>query len=367
MTQRRFLIIALAVLMILIAVLLGFYVKLQAPVTAVDATMPEGLNLEFQLFGPDTSDRFQQPSDVAVSEDGTIFVADTLKDRVCVFGPDGEFIRQFPSGAKRPVGIDVGADGTIYVVSKRSDVVVAFNSKGKLLRHYPAFAPLNVTEEQGRLYITTMGPIVSYNVQSGEDRKLIGWQGRGRDDFAWPTGIDSRNGKLYVADTNNLRLKTVKTDGSVLWVHGKPPTQAKYTPSEGRAFGAPAGIVLDEVGNMLVIDAFRDTIYAFSPSGKQVAQWGGDRGDGEGQFDHPSGIAYAGDGKLVVADKFNDRVQVLRVSIPGNTRSRILSLPWTWCALPLSLILVFIVVYVLRRMMARNSRTDVSPEDMSVD
>ena len=358
MTQKRFLTIVLVVILALAMSLLVLYVQLQKPVTTLGAQIPTGLDFRFQLFGPSTQDRFSQPSDVALDADGNIYVTDTLKDRVVVFDPKGKFLRTFPSGVKRPLGIDVDAGGTVYVVSKRSDAVAAFDRKGRLIRQYPVFSPLNVSEERGRIYITTMGPIVSFDAKTGTDRKIIGWQGRGKDDFAWPQGIDSRDGKLYIADSNNLRLKVLKTDGSVEWVFGRPPTEAQYVPEQGRAFGIPSGIALDESGNMLVVDAFRDRIYVYSPGHKEIANWGGTRGDAEGQFDHPSGIAYGGAGKLLVADKFNDRVQVFRVAIPGNLETRRFSPNRLLCLIPLLLILLAIIIFVLRRLSSRRAEQE---------
>lgn len=358
MTQKRFLTIALVVILLLVMGLLVLYLQLQKPVTTVGVDVPTGLDFQFQIFGPSVTDRFSQPSDVAVDAEGNIYVTDTLKDRVVVFDPEGKFLLTFPTGIKRPLGIDAGPDGTVYVVSKRSDTVVAYDRKGKLLRQYPAFAPLNVTEEQGRIYITTMGPIVSFDAKTGDDRRVIGWQGRGEEDFAWPQGIDSRDGRLFVADSNNLRLKAHKTDGTVEWVYGTPPTNASFVPAQGRAFGLPSGIALDEQGNMLVVDAFRDRIYVFSPQQKELANWGGDRGDSEGQFDHPSGIAYAGSGKMLIADKFNDRVQVFRVSIPGNTQTQRFNFDRLLCLIPLLLILIVIIIYVVKRLSGRRAEKE---------
>lgn len=354
MTQKRFLTIVLVTLLVLLAALLVVYGQLQKPLKPVEAQMGKGLDFQFQIFGPSAKDRFKQPTDVAVDRAGNLYVTDTLNDRVCVFDAKGEFLRTFKTGGRRPLGIDVDGSGVVYVVSKRDDLVIAFDAKGKLLRHFPAFSPLNVTEEGGRIYVTTMGPVVSFDAKTAKERRLIGWQGRGKNDFAWPQGIASRDGRLFVADTNNLRIKVLKTDGSVEWTYGKPPTEAQFTIEQGRVFGAPSGIELDELGNMLVLDTFRDRIYVFSPAHKQIADWGGERGDAEGQFDHASGIAYGGEGLLYVADKFNDRVQVFKVVIPGNDRTRGFDLRWLLCLIPLLLLLLALVVNrALRRASAR--------------
>jgi DNA-binding beta-propeller fold protein YncE len=352
MRERRFLILALCVLLVLLSALGWLYLSISAPVKPVTATAQEDLTFLFQMFGPSADDRFEKPTDVAVDDGGNIYVTDTLNDRVAVFDSSGTFLSEFGTGVIRPLGIDVGPDGTVYVVSKRNDLVVAYDRDGELKRHYKAFIPLDVVAEGDRVYITTIGPIVSYDIATGEDQRLFGWNGREADEFAWPNSITSRDGRLFVADTNNLSLKSVSTTGAVEWVVGKSPTEAKFTEEQGRVFGAPAGVALDEEGRIFVVDAFRDTIYLYDSDGKLVS-WGGERGDAEGQFDHPAGIAYGGDGIIYVVDKFNNRVQAFRVTVPGEA-SLLRGLSAWWCVVPLLLVLLLVLIaYVSRRAMGR--------------
>ena len=45
-----------------------------------------------------------------------------------------------------------------------------------------------------------------------------------------------------------------------------------------------------------------------------AGEWGGE----DGQFYYPDGLAYLGGDRYAVADKFNGRVQVVRISLPGS-------------------------------------------------
>ena len=365
MRERRFLIVALVVLLILLLGLAALYVKIAAPAKSVVAGKPEGLKFLFQIFGPSATDRFNKPTDVAVDGSGNIYVTDTLNDRVAVFDKAGTFLRTFKTDVIRPLGIDVGPDGTVYVVSKRNDMVVAFDSSGKIKQHYKAFIPLDVVAEGKRLYITTIGPIVSYDIATGGEQRLFGFNGREPDEFAWPNGIQSRDGRLYVADTNNLSLKSVSTTGAVEWVFGKSPTKAQFAESEGRLFGAPTGIALDEEGRIFVVDGFRDKIYLHASNGKRIAEWGGERGDAEGQLDHPAGIAYGGDGVIYVVDKFNHRVQAFRVNIPGQGIKVPAGFSLWWCLIPLLfLVLLLIVAYFIRRAIARRREDEAEGSEV---
>lgn len=367
MKERRFLYVALVVLLVLLLGLVWLYSTLSAPLKPVTATKPKGLEFLFQVFGPSENDRFEKPTDVAVDRNGNIYVSDTLKNRIAVFDSEGKFLRQFKTDVIRPLGIDVGPDGTLYVVSKRDDTILALSSKGKVKRRYKAYIPLDVVAEGKRIYVTTIGPIVSFDIATGENRRLFGWNGREKDEFAWPNSIASRGSRLYVADTNNLSLKSVSTTGSVHWVVGKSPTTGKFTQEEGREFGAPAGVALDESGRIFVVDAFRDTVYLYDAKGKLITEFGGERGDAEGQFDHPAGIAYAGEDIIYVVDKFNNRVQAFRVSVPGQGRALVGGIPLWWCLIPLLLlILLLLLAWVIRRAKDRRQPGETTTESEQV-
>ncbi len=82
---------------------------------------------------------FARPSNVAVDNDGNLFVSDTLNDRVEVFDADGNFIREFgkagdgPGYFARPKGIAVDSDGHVWVADAVQDRVQVFTPEGHLL------------------------------------------------------------------------------------------------------------------------------------------------------------------------------------------------------------------------------------------
>ena len=64
-------------------------------------------------------------------------------------------------------------------------------------------------------------------------------------------------------------------------------------------------------GNILVADTYNSRIRVLSPSGQPVDSWGESKGNGPGQFDHPSDVAIDHQGTVFVADSRNARVQRL--------------------------------------------------------
>ena len=86
--------------------------------------------------------RFHSPAHISVSQDGNIFVTDSLNFRVQVLTPEGGFIKSFGSAGggpgyfSRPKGVAVDSDGNIYVVDALFDNVQIFNEAGHLLMSF---------------------------------------------------------------------------------------------------------------------------------------------------------------------------------------------------------------------------------------
>jgi len=75
-------------------------------------------------------------------------------------------------------------------------------------------------------------------------------------------------------------------------------------------FDSPAGIAVDQTGNVLVADTNNSRIEKFSPTGTFLTILG-TKGSGQGQFRAPNGIAVDSTGNIYVADAVNHRVQKL--------------------------------------------------------
>lgn len=84
---------------------------------------------------------FSAPTNVALDEDGNVYVTDTLNSRVEIFDADGNFVSTFakagdgPGYLFRPKGIAVDSDGHIWVADQYQDRLQVFNRKGQLLTY----------------------------------------------------------------------------------------------------------------------------------------------------------------------------------------------------------------------------------------
>jgi sugar lactone lactonase YvrE len=82
---------------------------------------------------------FAKPTGLAVDQEGNLYVADTLNNRIEIFDADGKFISAFgksgdgPGYFARPKGVAIDGDGHIWVADGMQDRVQVFNQEVQLL------------------------------------------------------------------------------------------------------------------------------------------------------------------------------------------------------------------------------------------
>ncbi|MBM4126998.1 MAG: 6-bladed beta-propeller [Nitrospira sp.] len=161
-------------------------------------------------------------------------------------------------------------------------------------------------DQQGALFVTDNGNnrIQKFD-HAGNFIILWGNFGAANANFHNPTGIAcDGKGDVWVVDTNNHRVQ--KFDGKLGGYLMKFGSRGN---GEGQ-FNAPWGIAIDRVrGFVYVVDSANFRVQKFDMSGEFIMAWGS-FGNGDGQFYFPRGIAVdQSDGSVYVVDMGNHRIQ----------------------------------------------------------
>lgn len=123
-----------------------------------------------------------------------------------------------------------------------------------------------------------------------------------KNDNVWITDGDAENGK-------GDQVFEFSPQGKVLLALGKPGTAGDGPDT----FNKPSDVLIAPDGNIFVADGHgpgsNARIVKFSPDGKFIQAWG-KQGTGPGEFNNPHSLAMDSRGRLFVADRGNNRVQI---------------------------------------------------------
>jgi DNA-binding beta-propeller fold protein YncE len=134
--------------------------------------------------------------------------------------------------------------------------------------------------------------------------------------FDSPSGLAiDRDGLLYVADTANHAIRRVAADGRVTTLAGDGIAGDADGPGRQARFNGPIGIAIDGQGRVIVADTYNDRIRAISHDGVVTTIAGGagsgsdDGAVDQARFDTPCGVAVDADGNIYVADSGNGTIR----------------------------------------------------------
>jgi len=235
---------------------------------------------------------------IEVDARGRIWVGDLANFRAQVFSPKGVFRFQVPrdpegpriGGFNGPSDVAVSTNGVAYVVDTRNQRVVKWDVSGQA------------------------SPIVAW-----------GSRGKGSFGFNYPRAIAVDGGRgcptahcVYVADTDNSRIRKYTSGGRFLWRVGGSDTVEGSMKSWSLDVGPD--------GNLYVANGGRRKVSIVSPDGEVLREFGRPlplHGTPQpGQLGFPRGIDVANDGTIWVSD--GERGDVQHFDADGTYLGRIL-------------------------------------------
>jgi hypothetical protein len=215
------------------------------------------------------------PAAESVSEDPYVGKGIELGADI-IIGSTGTEPGQFNS----PRGVAVAPDGSVYVADSLNHRIQHFGVDGAFISEWGTPSDPNSTELRG-----------------------------GTFNEPWGVAVSPDGAFVYVADTWNHRIQKFTSSGIFLKTWGNFGQD-----DQPYSMWGPRDILVDNDGNVLVMDTGNKHIKVFDADGNFISQFG-TGGLELGQFDEPVGMALDRQlGRLYVADTWNQRVQVLDYS-----------------------------------------------------
>jgi DNA-binding beta-propeller fold protein YncE len=157
-------------------------------------------------------------------------------------------------------------------------------------------------DAQGHVYLFQRAdpPLLIFDRQGSY---LGGW---GADLIADAHGIFcAPDGLLWLVDRDAHQVLVCDRDGRVQRTLGE-----RHRPRLGAPFNHPTDVALGPDGSIYVADGYGNSaVHRFDAQGVWQASWG-EPGAGAGQFTTPHAVRVLADGRVLVADRENNRVQV---------------------------------------------------------
>ncbi|CAH1273045.1 INTS1 [Branchiostoma lanceolatum] len=250
-------------------------------------TEPPQINFDGE--GPGTGE-FRGLIGVTVSDEGEIFVADHLNQRIQVFNQGGMFAHQLltaiPNGEMiDPRDLALDGLGNLWVVGKRW-VVRKPDSPGLAVQYTKQGMVLEKFDLQGIRWTRGVA------VDTRRNHILITQTTGDWDD------LDKLGGVVQVFRPDGTLVGTV-TARNAWWSFLSRQQRSMY----------PLYHTVDGDGKTLITDCENHCVLIYDEDGQFLFQFGGE-GSGEGQLKDPHGICTDGSGNIVVADTGNSRVEL---------------------------------------------------------
>jgi len=236
----------------------------------------------FPLFTLDKRDGIESPQGLTVDKEGNLYVAQgpsksNKKPRISIFNAclkweKDIYITGFDGADSfTPYRLATDKNGNIYVAGNYSPNVLVINQKGKLLYTISA----KEEREGEKVDVKINGVVID------KDERIY--------------LLSEEESHIYVYDKNREFLFKFGQKGG----------------STGK-LSRPRGLSVDELNKRIyIVDYMRHTISVYNKAGKYLFEFGG-LGWGAGWFQYPRDICIDPEGKIIIADTFNDRVQVFK-------------------------------------------------------
>lgn len=267
--------------------------------------------------GPALKAELHQPHRVTLGPDGSLYISDQNNHRIRKVRPDGVIVTVAGNGTggdagdggpaiqaqlNLPRSVAVAPDGTLYIAD-------TYNHRIRKVAPDGVITTLAGTGHAGDA--GDSGPAVKAELHGPQELIL------------------ARDGRLFIADQLNHRIRCIHPDGTITTVAGNgdrgfggdggPATAAQLSDPEGCAVDSAGNLYIADGGNARIrlVDA-SGRISTFAGTGEQGSD--GDGGPARGaRFREPHAIAIHHDGSLIVSDPDSNQLRRIAAPLAGFT------------------------------------------------
>ncbi|MFN0141796.1 MAG: hypothetical protein ACKVQW_17110 [Pyrinomonadaceae bacterium] len=264
---------------------------------------------------------------------GEIYVSDGLQGKI--WRVSGGEATVFADDLHTPSAIAFDDDGNLIVADPGTHTIKSVNASGEVTTiagvegssgsadgdalKATFNAPVGIAIDKTKIYVAD-----TYNdrIRVIENGSVTTLADKG---FDTPSGIAIWRDKLLVADTGNRKIRVIEPDGSTWTLAGTGDGELKDGLLLSASFVQPTAIAVGRNGSIFVADgnAVRQLAVGVISTVRTITQEYRGLADGamyEALFNRPSGLAFDGEGKLLVADSEN---RVVRRLSYGNGDKKI--------------------------------------------
>ncbi|MHC4093334.1 MAG: 6-bladed beta-propeller [Planctomycetota bacterium] len=275
-------------------------------------------NLWQRIVGQAPAAKLVAPTDVAVGDDGVLFVLDTDARAVHRFDLTGR--RHEMLGADHltlPAALCWGA-GRLFVADAQAGALFTWSPQRGWQRfdRDPPQRPAGLVyvEPVRTLYVSDLAArtIRAYDLGG----RLVNTFDSGQARLGSPTHLAYHPAVgLLVSDSLGARVVRFDAEGRFLGAIGSP--------GDGSGnLSLPKGVAVDSQGHVYVVDARFENVQVFDPQGRILMAFGGE-GTGDGEFWLPAGMCIDDKNRIWIADTYNCRVQVFEFLGAGSDEPKV--------------------------------------------
>lgn len=252
-------------------------------------------------IGAVNSKTLSAPSGLAMSTDGTLYIADTGNNRIIRLTSAGSATVLGVGTLNAPSAVAVDTGKNLYIADTLNSRILKVTAGGSVSTVSTSPEVLSspsglATDTSGNLFIADTNNNRIVEVAVGGSVQLVS---TGSLSLNHPQGIAmDASGNLFIADTNNSRVVEVTAGGS-----------AQAINLGSLSLVRPIGLAIDKQANLFISDSSSNLVMELNPSGDGYVL-----GASGLSLSGPANLAVDSSGDLYIADTNNNRILSLQLN-----------------------------------------------------